>query len=351
MSLSIESPSMNIRCILQIIFLIYPISLLLLMLFNALVPIEHDFFGLTRIFARYLFLPLLLLLPFMFMRGMKWLRLTLIACLVIFLFNFGVPWHFNDTPVADAFSLRVLNWNLGLGTEQAQIERVKPLLLEHRAEIIVLEEAHWRWLMHDADVLSFYPHQVSRHWNGDIGVVLLSHYPIVWHDVPLDQSHERSGLRQITAQIEINERIINVIAFHPSSPNVNLSDCMIACYDVSQRNQELVTFRQQLDQLLQTALPTIVVCDCNTTNREPAYMQLSSGMNNVYDATNHGWGNTFPVPNDSFHAPKLVETMMPFVRIDHIFTSKTNIRPTASEIQCPRTGSDHCWLWAQVQIR
>jgi endonuclease/exonuclease/phosphatase (EEP) superfamily protein YafD len=331
--------------------LLYPLALLGLTVVQIGWPQDSGLLAVLQIFAPYLFAPLLLILPFGLFRGTAVLRASLAVCGLVFALRFmSMPDLSAPQPAAGAPQLTVLNWNLGLGTEAAQIERARPVLLARPADVVVLEEAYWRWIEADPAITALYPHRAARYWDGEIGLVLLSAYPILEHDVPAEQRGGGTQARQIVARLEIDGQPLNFIAVHPPSPAVNFGSCPIVCYDVGARNAQIQQLRTRMNPLIRSGEPLIVAGDFNTTSREPAYATLIGGMQEAQHEAGAGAGRSWPLANGAIAVPALLQRLFPLIRIDHQFSSP-RVMPLQARVDCTARGSDHCAVWGQFAIQ
>src|SRR5688500_5479619 len=72
--------------------LAYPVLLIGLVLLHGALPQRSGLTALSQVFAPYLFLPLLLLLPLALRRGTWVLRAALVVCLLVGAWRY-LPWH------------------------------------------------------------------------------------------------------------------------------------------------------------------------------------------------------------------------------------------------------------------
>src|SRR5215218_5098129 len=122
----------------------YPILLLILSLINTFQPRRTGFLGLSEVFAPYLFAPLILLVPFLFVRGTTLLRVLLITCVVVYGLRFPPRLISAATqPTPSAIQLSVMSWNVLVGGKKDEITKV---LQTKPAAIVGIVEADWNWL-------------------------------------------------------------------------------------------------------------------------------------------------------------------------------------------------------------
>jgi endonuclease/exonuclease/phosphatase (EEP) superfamily protein YafD len=334
-----------------LLLLLYPAALLLLMAQQILRPQSSGMLAVAQVFAPWLFAPLLPLIPFGFFRGTAALRTGLAICALVFALRFiNLPRFSQPDAGSGAIPLTALNWNLGLGTEQAQIERARAILLDRPADIVVLEEAYWRWIEGDAALTAIYPYRRALYYNAETGLVLLSAYPISADDIPAAQNEASNHPRQIVARLDINGTLLNLVITHPPPPSVRLNGCRLICYDTADRDAHITQLRAVIDPLLGSGEPLLVLGDFNTTRQEPTYRQLSAGLSEAQDAAGSGAGLSWPLDNGTEVVPPLLTRLLPLIRIDHQF-SNDRITPLDATVDCTRRGSDHCAVWGRFEIR
>ena len=239
------------------------------------------------------------------------------------------------------------------GQRNAQISRARDILLAKPADIVVLEEAYWRWIENDPALTVLYPHRRALYYNGETGLVVLSTYPILHDDVPQPQNGAAAQKhpRQIVARLDVGGTPFNVVATHPPSPQISFADrCRLVCYATADRDQHLAQLHQVVQPLLDSGEPLLVLGDFNTTIREPIYRELSAGLREAHATVGSGAGLTWPLPNDSVAFPAWLQLLFPLIRIDHQF-SNARLTPLATSVDCTLRGSDHCAVWGMYQIK
>src|SRR6476661_6430595 len=101
---------------------LYPLFLLILSSVNMLDPKRTGLLGLSEVFAPYLFLPLLLLVPLLFMRGAAILRILLVLCAIVYVLRFPPKLIIAaPTGTPGAMHLSVLSWNTRFGGQYDQV--------------------------------------------------------------------------------------------------------------------------------------------------------------------------------------------------------------------------------------
>jgi|GEM_PF-630716 len=329
------------RSILNRLVLMYLLLVLGLLLHHVLRPHHSGLLALTQVLAPYLFLPFLLSIPFAALRGMVMLRWTLITSAGLFFMCFVLPLASVAPPsTATRVHIRVMNWNVNVccGPER-QAARVRPVLSENPADVIVLEEAYWEWLQHDPVVSKLYPYQLNHTKQASSGLVLLSAYPILDHGQGALQVNINHGWpRLIWARLDVGQgQQLMVVAAHPEGPYSAMGQChTLLCYDTAERDSLIPHIRNIVDSALARGEHVLLLGDMNVTEREPTYHELTRGLIDAYRATEQGFGHTWGI------LPQL-NWSTPLLRIDYLFSSP-NVVPLDTTVDCTLRGSDHCTL-------
>lgn len=313
----------------------YSVALVLLMAVQVVFPQRSGVLALTQVFAPYLFVPTLAWLPLIRLRRVRWLPAALAACGAVFLLRFGLPQVAGGAAQSAAAShITVMNWNVHMccGAEQ-QAGRVRPVLLARPADVVVLEEAHWSWLRDDAAVRQVYPHQLHNVYRGSWGIIVLSAMPILDYEIPSDPANPDRWIRWIKARIEVAPgRDIVLVAAHPEVPQANPSLPVLG-YDPAGRDAMIGDMRRIIDPLLREGQPVLVAGDMNTSEREPAYQDLSAGLQDAHRMVGSGWGHSWGLTRGT--------ALPPLLRLDYLFSSP-ELAPQSLVTDCAPRGSDHC---------
>lgn len=332
------------RRVLILLAALYPLFLLFLSLVNMLDPKRTGLLGLSEVFAPYLFLPLLLLVPLLFMRGAAILRLLLVLCAIVYVVRFP-PKLIIAAPASTpgAMHLSVLSWNTRFG---GQYDQVMGVLRSKPAAIVGLVEADWDRLSADPAVAALYPNQWGVEAAGPVsGQMLLTTYPIlekgilggadIWGDVP----------RAIWARLDVGlgKNVVIVVAHPPPGHFCTRYTFPRGCYNTSVRDHQLEGINAAVQPFLKAGDPLIMVGDFNVTEREPAYKDLSAGLVDAYHTVGTDTGTTWrPVP--------LMNQAVALLRIDYQFSSP-NIAPLSSRVDCTPRGSDHCIVAGEFEVK
>lgn len=317
-----------------LLLLVYPIMLVVVSLVNMLVPRRAGVLALTEVFAPYLFLPLLLLVPFAFLRRGKALKVALVACGLLFLLRFP-PALASSAPVSDAggLSISAMNWNVRTG---GQADKIRPVLMSKPAAIVGLVETDWNWLRDDTELRQIYPYQLASPGKAAPGNALLSSYPIISSGI-LDTPKELWGRPQVMwARLEVGlGQTLTVVVAHPPPGNTCGSRGPFPhCYDTALRDKRLQRIREFIQPSLDRGESVLLMGDFNVTEREPAYKDLATGLQDLHKMVGSGAGHTW-------RPPQFMSLDMAMLRIDYQLTSP-NIMPLSSSVDCTPRGSDHC---------
>jgi endonuclease/exonuclease/phosphatase (EEP) superfamily protein YafD len=332
------------RRALIILAALYPLFLLVLSLVNMLDPKRTGLLGLSEVFAPYLFLPILLLVPLLFMRGAAILRVLLVLCAIVYVLRFPPKLIIAaPTGTPGAIHLSVLSWNTRFG---GQYDQVMAVLRNKPAAIVGLVEADWNNLSTDPEVAALYPYQWGVEAAGPVsGQMLLTVYPIlekgilggadIWGDVP----------RAIWARLDVGlgRNVVVVVAHPPPGRFCTRYTFPRGCYNTTMRDQQLQGINAAVQPFLEAGDALLMVGDFNVTEREPAYKDLSAGLVDAYHTVGTGTGTTW-------RPTSLMNQDLALLRIDYQFSSP-NITPLASRVDCTPRGSDHCIVAGEFEMK
>lgn len=313
--------------------LLYPVLLLGVNLINLLIPRQSGLLALTEVFSPFLFIPLLILLPLLFIRGFALLRIVLALCALVWVFRFMPPLNFSPSPeVAAAVELDVMTWNIY--GNNPQIDTVIEELQKRPASVVVLQETEGEWLANDDSLKKIYPYQLRYMQGAPGGLVLLSTYPIINYSPWDSHRQDWDPTAVLWAELELAPGKSAIVATaHPNSPDT-AACARPLCFDPTLRNAQINQIFGQVDQLLARKKPLILAGDFNTTQWEPTYQQLTGNLQDTYLKGGLGWGATwrpFVLANNKY----------PLLRIDYILAS-SDIATLKVKVDCSPRGSDHC---------
>ncbi|MDQ3706059.1 MAG: endonuclease/exonuclease/phosphatase family protein [Chloroflexota bacterium] len=330
----------KLRTVLLVVLTAYPVALLLLMVTHAMLPQREGVLALTQIFAPYLFLPLLALLPLAFLRGAVPLRIALLLCIVVFGLRF-MPRLASPAvePAPGAMQITALSWNVEVGGDPASI---REMLLAKQPDIAAFQEIDWLPLQRDPELLRLYPHFfVQPPYDATSGMVLLSKFPMREARVPDFNPSLWERPRMVEAKLDVGGRVLNVQVVHPAPAGRR---CRLPlCYDSALRDARLSAIRTYIEPAVLRGEAVLLVGDFNTTEREPGYWDVSRGLQDGFKAVGVGAGNTWG-------PPWLRNRGLALLRIDYIF-SGPNLRPLQFEVDCKSKSSDHCALMGKFELQ
>jgi vancomycin resistance protein VanJ len=311
---------------------------------NMLDPKRTGLLGLSEVFAPYLFLPLLLLVPLLFMRGAAILRVLLVLCAIVYVVRFPPKLIIAaPTGTPGAIHLSVLSWNTRFG---GQHDQVMAVLKSKPAAIVGLVEANWDKLSADPEVAALYPYRWGVEADGPAsGEALLTAYPIlekgilggadIWGNVP----------RAVWARLDVGlgKNVVVVVAHPPPGGFCTRYTFPRGCYNTSVRDHQLEGINAALQPYLRAGDALLMVGDFNVTEREPAYNDLSAGLVDAYHVVGTDTGTTWRPTSLMNHAFALL-------RIDYQFSSP-NVTPLSSRVDCTPRGSDHCIVAGEFEVK
>lgn len=333
-------PNTRFLKFLLFISLLYPALLLVINLINLLFPRQSGFLALTEVFAPFLFLPLLLLIPLMLIRGFLFLRIAMICCLLVWGMRFMPPLNFFPPQETAAVEVDLMTWNI-FGNNP-ELDTVIDVLQTRPASVVVLQETEGEWLAYNDTLKKIYPYQLRAMQGAPGGLVLLSSYPIINYSQwdPHKQQWDPNAL--LWAELEVSPgKTVIVATAHPSSPDTDTCARPL-CFDPTTRDSQIDRIFDQLEPLLAQHKPVILAGDFNTTQWEPTYLKLTNNLQDTYLKGGLGWGATW-------RPFALADHKYPVLRIDYILASP-DVVPLKVRVDCTPRGSDHCSVTGQYGI-
>jgi len=339
------------RALFNIIFissLIYLVLLVVLSVIHMLFPQRSGLLALTQVFAPYLFIPVLPIVPMALIRRPRRFRVALVIalalCAILFLVRF--PPRLIAAPNQERIGemhLSAMAWNVFVGGRH---EAVRSLLVTRPADIVALEEISWEWIDSDKEITRLYPYRSCIYGDDPIGgLCLLSVYPILEDGIPDAPPGIWDKPRVIWARLDLGAgRILHVIVAHPPPPYIARAGFpMIGPYDTSKRDARIAYIRAFIEPYLQRGEPVLVLGDFNVTEREVAYTDLTQGLLDAYRLTGDGIGHTWG-------SRGLLGRWVPVLRIDYLLSSP-DVIPLAASVDCTERGSDHCIVRGRFELK
>ncbi len=318
----------------------YPVLLVLLTLVQVMAPRRSGPLALTEVFAPWLFLPLLVLLPFAWALRDRALVIALVLAAVTFAVHLGpalVP-AARPQPPAGAAPVRVASWNIYIRNAAA---RVVAAVRSLDADVVGLVEVNPRQAARlDADpTLHARYRTVLMVPEANRG--LLSRYPLLGSGVREDPSG-RPGSGLLWARLDLGDgRRLTVVVAHPLPAEASPSSTFPLHWDARPRDAEIAYVKAFVDARVAAGERVVLVGDFNVTDREPANAELSRGLRDAHDVA---WG-----AGASWGPLSLRRHGVALIRIDRILTGP-GTAPTAFGTDCTFRGSDHCLLHATVAV-
>jgi len=318
----------------------YPVLLVVLTLVQVVAPRRSGPLALAEVFAPWLFLPLLALLPFAWALRDRVLVIALALAAVVFAVHLGpalVPGP-RPQPPAGAVPVRVASWNIYIHNPAV---RVVAAVRSLDADVVGLVEVNPR----QATRLDNDPTLHARYRTvlmvPEANRGLLSRYPLIDSGVAEDPLG-RPGSGLLWARLDLGgDRRLTVVVAHPRPSDASPLSRLPLHWDARPRDAEIAYVKAFVDARVAAGERVVLMGDFNVTDREPANAELSRGL---YDAHDVAWGagaSWAPLP--------LRRHGLAAVRIDRILTGP-GTAPTAFGTDCTFRGSDHCVLHATVAV-
>jgi vancomycin resistance protein VanJ len=317
----------------------YPVLLVVLTLVQVVAPQRSGPLALTEVFAPWLFLPLLFLLPYVLLRDRVLVGALALAALA-FAAHLGpglVPSRQPAVP-AGALPVRVASWNVYIGNPSFQVTHTVRGL---DADVVGLVEVTRR----QAAALGADPYLRARYRTvllvPEANRGLLSRYPLLDSGVREDGS-ARAGSGLLWARLDLGGgRQLTVVVAHPLPAEASPSPALPLRWNARPRDAEIAYIRSFVDARLAAGERVLLMGDFNVTDREPANADLSRGLRDAHDVA---WGGAA-----SWGPFSLRRHGLPLIRIDRILGGPGTV-PTASSTDCTFHGSDHCVLHATFAV-
>jgi vancomycin resistance protein VanJ len=298
---------------------------------------------LANIFALYLFIPLLLIVPIAWLVPTRRLRGVAVLAVAAFFGLFGprlIPPAVQRTGGAP---LRVATFNLHYSIDQAQLADIFTTIRSEHLDVVALQELSVPAAAAiQQNLLGDYPYQaLVPSATSYTGMGVISHYALEvlrpTQQIPGQLVLVRMGNTDVSlinvslTKPEIKQRYLPVVGWVRG----------LGGYRINKRSREIERLLPAIDQLRG---PLIVAGDFNLSDREPDYAQFAARFHDAYRETNWGFGHTFP------NSMRLGVATIPFplIRVDYIW-SAGGVVPAATRVVCG-TGSDHCMVIAEVQV-
>jgi len=312
------------------------IALLLTLLgVHVLLPQRSGPIALTEVFEPYLVVTGLIASAFAFGAEPRIAR-PLVAILLVFaVVRYGpglisVPSPGLGTP------LQVMAWNIEAGPEAGQ--RALAGVLRSDAGLVGLEELQPEAaaaLEADGTVATRLPYRALEPDDSVLGLGLLSVYPIVEHQYLADPPVMRAVVDPGPGDP------FAVFVVHPLPARFVTIAGLTVALNATKRDADIAHIRSLIEADLAAGRSVIVLGDINTTEREPAYAQVTAGLRDAHLEAGIGPGLTW-------RPPGLRSLPFGLLRIDYVFASPP-FAVTSTFVDCGLR-SDHCRLEATIYL-
>ncbi|MEM7555681.1 MAG: endonuclease/exonuclease/phosphatase family protein [Cyanobacteria bacterium P01_A01_bin.84] len=283
--------------------------------------------------ALYLFVPLIIFIPFSLLRRQWRLFVGLCFPLGVFLVFWGslflpkfTPHIHDNNHTIKVMTFNVLFNNEDYNTITKMVTKNSPDIIGFQ-EIFPTKSPKFKKLF-----ASKYPYQVFYPFKDYYthNVALLSRFPISNVTILPVKELERGLL--VTLDLN-NQKQIQVIVTHliPSYPLDQFLKLSKKWYS---RRLEQVSYLQKI--IINRKLPIILMCDCNFTDTSETYSQMHKVMKDSFNRAGWGFGHSFK------------GSLFPIGRIDYIWYTKE--LQAVNAYVAEDAGSDHLPVIAQLNL-
>jgi endonuclease/exonuclease/phosphatase (EEP) superfamily protein YafD len=277
-------------------------------------------------------------------RSRAWSRLVIVGTLVVVVVRLGGElWSPDPVPAAEAggadpataVELRVLTWNLELGSKAAGTSVAGILAAD--ADLVALQELTPEVataIEADPELGRRYPYRILEPADGVDGMGLLASLPLVVRGAERDPLILRAGL------VLPDHALLELFDVHPYPPGIRTVEPIPVSLDTRRRDEELGVIGARVAALDEPAA-ALVLGDLNTAPTEPAFGSVAAGLVDSHAVAGLGPGFTWrPSALEGLH--------LGLLRIDHVLAG-ARLTPTASAVDCSLPG-DHCRLVVTLQV-
>ena len=319
----------------------YPAALLLLTAVQLAAPQRDGPLALAQVFAPWLFLPLVALLPLAVLIRDRPLVVALTAALLAFTVHLGpafVPSR-RSTPEPGSTPVRLATWNVLKGNDAARVAATVGSLDVDAVGLVELTRRQAAALAADPGVRARFRTVLLR---PDAGRGILSRYPVLDSGVETDPA-ARFGSGLLWARLDLGAgRTLTVVSAHPLPALAAPSSSLPLSYRAAPRDAEIAFVRTVVDADIRAGQRVVLLGDFNVSDREPGATTLVRGLTDAQAAVGWGYGASW--------APVAVRRSgIALVRIDRVLAGP-GVMPTAIDTDCTWRGSDHCLLRATVAV-
>jgi endonuclease/exonuclease/phosphatase family metal-dependent hydrolase len=235
-------------------------------------------------------------------------------------------------------TIRVMTWNLELGSEAA--ERLPAVLKATEADIVALQEVTPEAataIENDPELVDRFPHRLLWPDRGVLGLGLLSRLPMTAGDrraVP--------PIAWVTVTLD-DGNLLRVLNAHPLPGRIAIVSPLRlpVGFDPTERDQQLQAVRAIANELEAPGDPVVLLGDLNVASTEPAYDDIVRDWRDAHAEAGVGPGWTW--------RPSRLEGLgIGVLRIDFVLVTP-DVRPVGIAQDCSQPG-DHCAVAAGLWV-
>ena len=307
---------------------------LVLVALDVLLPQRNGPLAFVTTGEQLLFVTALIALPFALLSHSRVGYAVIIVLVVTALVRYGPQW--TSSPPGGAPNLSVVAWNVEAGANAGS--RVVSGLRDVDADLVALEEFQPQMqdgLLADPTISARYPYRVFAARDETLGAALLSRYPIMQQTSSTSPTFIRA-----LVQVPTIDGPLVVYVVHPLPPEINTVSGLPLSFDTTQRTADQSEMRGLIDADLAAGQTVLVMGDLNTTEREQAYADFTTGLRDAHLDAGFGPGLTWR-PDELKGLPFGV------IRIDYVLTSP-DLVALSSSVKCTNL-SDHCQVAATLR--
>jgi endonuclease/exonuclease/phosphatase (EEP) superfamily protein YafD len=270
------------------------------------------------------------------------IRLLAVVVVVVTILRLGGEWlspgsepPSGGSATAGDGTLRVLSWNLELGSKAAADSVAG--IAEREVDLVALQELSPEVaaaIEADPALGARFPYRILEPRNGVAGMGLLSRHPLVIGSYSTAPVVLRAGLLLPHGQR------LELFDVHPYPPSISRIAIVPVGLETRRRDQDLERIRRIVDEL-PDASTAMVIGDINATPFEAGFAILADGLRDAHAEAGSGPGFTW--------RPSSLEVLrVGLLRMDVVLSGE-GLRPVAAGEECSMAG-DHCRLYVDLDV-
>jgi endonuclease/exonuclease/phosphatase (EEP) superfamily protein YafD len=232
-------------------------------------------------------------------------------------------------------TLRVLSWNLELGSKAAADSVAG--IAEREVDLVALQELTPEVaaaIEADPALGARFPYRILEPRDGVAGMGLLSRHPLVIGSYSTGPVVLQAGL------LLRDGRRLELLDVHPYPPSISRIAIVPVGLETRRRDQDLERIRRMVDELPDATM-AIVIGDLNATPFEAGFTILADGLYDAHAEAGSGPGFTW--------RPSSLEVLrLGLLRMDVVLSGE-GLRPVAAGEECSIAG-DHCRLYVDLDV-